>query len=109
MESAATFTFPAEYQERGLYVVHGEIRLDGDAAPPLHMAVLKTGARVEIRALGRATVMLLGGESLDGDRYIWWNFVASSKVLIEDAKMRWKQQRFPAVPGEYDSILLPDR
>jgi len=53
--------------------------------------------------------MLLGGARLDGDRIIWWNFVASSKELIEDAKVRWKEQRFAPVPGENDFIPLPDR
>ena len=30
--------------------------------------------------------MLFGGAKMDGDRHIWWNFVASSKELIEAAK-----------------------
>jgi hypothetical protein len=35
--------------------------------------------------------MVLGGETLNGPRYIWWNFVASSKEKIEAAKEAWAQ------------------
>jgi len=54
-------------------------------------------------------MMLLGGARMDGERLIWWNFVASSRELIEDAKTRWREQRFPPVPGETEFIPLPDR
>ncbi len=42
--------------------------------------------------------MLLGGEPMDGPRYIWWNFVSSSKERIEAAKDDWKRARFAIVP-----------
>jgi hypothetical protein len=45
---------------------------------------------------------------MDGERFIWWNFVASSRALIEEAKQRWREQRFAAVPGEREFIPLPE-
>ena len=55
-------------------------------------------------------VMLLGGEPMDGPRYIWWNLVSSSKERLEAAKDDWKQARFAIVPGdETDFIPLPDK
>jgi redox-sensitive bicupin YhaK (pirin superfamily) len=109
MEPGATFELPPEHEERAVYAVQGEIRVDGGPVPPLHLTVFKAGASVEIRAVSGATIMLLGGARLDSDRLIWWNFVASSKELIEDGKVRWKEQRFASVPGENDFIPLPDR
>ena len=54
--------------------------------------------------------MLLGGEPMDGPRYIWWNFVSSSKERIEAAKEDWKQARFDIVPGdEKEFIPLPEK
>ena len=64
---------------------------------------------VEVRASTRARVMLLGGEKMDGERLIWWNFVASSRELLEEAKRRWKENRFDPVPGETEFVPLPDR
>ena len=70
--------------------------------------MLTQGKTAEIRASTSARVMLLGGAKMDGDRFIWWNFVASSKSLIEDAKERWREQRFAPVPGETEFIPLPE-
>ena len=62
-----------------------------------------------VKALEDARLLLLGGEPMDGPRFIWWNFVSSSKERIEDAKADWKAGRFAAVPGEHELIPLPDR
>jgi redox-sensitive bicupin YhaK (pirin superfamily) len=51
--------------------------------------------------------MLLGGERFPTPRYLFWNFVASSRERIEHAKERWKLQQFPAVPNESEFIPLP--
>jgi hypothetical protein len=34
--------------------------------------------------------MALGGATLNEKRYLWWNFVSSSKDRIEQAKEDWK-------------------
>jgi redox-sensitive bicupin YhaK (pirin superfamily) len=44
---------------------------------------------------------------MDGARLIWWNFVASSKALIDSASARWREQGYPPVPGETEFIPLP--
>ena len=41
-----------------------------------------------------ARLMILGGATLDGPRYIWWNFVASSKERIEEAKRQWRAENW---------------
>jgi redox-sensitive bicupin YhaK (pirin superfamily) len=44
---------------------------------------------------------------MDGARLIWWNFVASSKELIDSASARWREQAYPPVPDETEFIPLP--
>jgi redox-sensitive bicupin YhaK (pirin superfamily) len=105
----AVCTLPMEYAERAVYVVEGEVKVAGSPLAAQHMAVAAAGAAIEIRATTAARVMLLGGAKLDGERFIWWNFVASTKELIEDAKARWRAQIFAPVPGETDFIPLPER
>lgn len=51
--------------------------------------------------------MLFGGDKIDGDRFIWWNFVSSSRDRIEAAKRTWQENLVGAVPGETDYIPLP--
>jgi len=53
--------------------------------------------------------MLLGGDPLPEDRYIWWNFVSSSYERIEQAKHDWKEGRFGLIPGDdQEFIPLPE-
>jgi redox-sensitive bicupin YhaK (pirin superfamily) len=107
MQAGGKFALPSEHEERGVYVVEGEVTLAGELLAPQHMAVLPEGRTVVIEAATSARVMLLGGSRMDGDRHIWWNFVASSRELMENAKTRWRERRYPPVPGETEFIPLP--
>ncbi|WP_296947835.1 pirin family protein [uncultured Massilia sp.] len=107
----ARLTMPAEYPEQALYIVDGTLDLGRDGRfGPNQLVVLKPGASVTLGALqdAGARVMLLGGEPMDGPRYLTWNFVSSSADRIEQAKEDWRAQRFPQVPGETEFIPLPD-
>jgi redox-sensitive bicupin YhaK (pirin superfamily) len=108
MDAGARLTLPAAYPERAVYAVDAGIIVDGTPLDACHMAVPDSGQETTIEAVTACRVMLLGGEPLDGDRYIWWNFVASSKDAIAEAKERWRQQRFDPVPDETERIPLPD-
>jgi redox-sensitive bicupin YhaK (pirin superfamily) len=71
--------------------------------------VLKPHHPLTVTAGGSgATVMLLGGEPMDGPRHLVWNFVSSSEERIEQAKRDWIAQRFAPVPEETEWIPLPD-
>jgi redox-sensitive bicupin YhaK (pirin superfamily) len=109
MQIGGRVALPAEHEQRAVYVAEGEVRVAGEPLAPFHMAVLPEGRTVMIESVTAARVMLLGGTRMDGDRHIWWNFVASSRELIDDAKTRWREQRFAQVPGETEFIPLPDR
>jgi len=109
LEAGATLTLPAEHEERGVYLVQGEISVDGERLAEKSLGFISSTEKVRIQAKTASRVMLLGGEKMDGPRHIWWNFVASSKEKIEDAKQRWRDQKFAAVPGETEFIPLPDR
>jgi redox-sensitive bicupin YhaK (pirin superfamily) len=107
IEDGATLEVPADYGERAVYVVQGELAIGDIPVTEGQLAVLAPGAAVTLRAVGRLRAMLLGGEPFPTPRFIWWNFVASSEERIERAKERWEQRQFPAVPGESEFIPLP--
>jgi hypothetical protein len=111
LQPGARLTLPAEYPEQALYVVDGTLDLGRDGRfEQGQLLVLKPGATVTLAATENrgARVMLLGGEPMDGPRYLTWNFVSSSADRIEQAKEDWKAMRFPHVPGETEFIPLPD-
>jgi redox-sensitive bicupin YhaK (pirin superfamily) len=107
LPAGATLEIPTEHADRGVYVVEGAVELDGTRLDSRQLAVLEPGRTVTLRALDNARLMLLGGERFPTPRYIWWNFVASSRERIEQAKQDWREQRFGRVPGETEFIELP--
>ena len=108
-DASASFVLPAEHEERGIYLIDGDVAVDGEPLLREHLAVLADGTPVEINARTNARLMLLGGEKMDGHRFIWWNFVSSSRERIEQAKRDWQEQRLGQVPGETEFIPLPEK
>jgi redox-sensitive bicupin YhaK (pirin superfamily) len=98
---------PAGPGERAVYVVQGDVAVDGVAVAAGQLAVLESGEDSTLGAAGDARVMLLGGDKFPTARYIWWNFVGSSQERIERAKDRWERRQFPDVPGETEFMPLP--
>ena len=105
----SAFALEPEHDERGVYLVEGDLAIDGTPLEPGQMAVLVPGETVTLASTGGATVMLAGGEKLEGERFIEWNFVASSREKIELAKTAWTDQQMGKVPGETEWIPLPER
>jgi len=109
IEAGRAFELDTEHEERAVYALEGDVVVAGTPLPPQHMAVIANRETVRVSALTRARLMLVGGAKMDGERLIWWNFVASSREMIEEAKQRWKEKRFAPVPGETEFIPLPDK
>lgn len=97
----------AEVEERAVYGVDHALLIDGERVEPFQLAVLEAGKAVRIHATDGARLAVIGGAPLEARRFIWWNFVATSRERIELAKEDWRLQRMGAVPGETDYIPLP--
>lgn len=98
-----------EAEELAVYVVEGSVAINQEFVNAGVLAVLQEGASGSVTAETQARIMFAGGDALEGERIIWWNFVSSSRERLEQAKEDWREQRFDAVPGETDFIPLPDR
>lgn len=107
MEAGAQLALPPEYEERALYLVEGSVALDDRELGSGEMAFFSRGCDVLVRAHTPSLLLLLGGDPLDGPRYISWNFVSSSRERLEQAAEDWRNQRFPRIPGETAYIPLP--
>lgn len=109
MSVGAQVELPADLGERAAYVVSGTIEVGGEAIPSGTLVHFSAAGSAVVRAAAAARVMLFGGQPLDGDRYIWWNFVSSDPARIDRAKEDWRGGRFATVPGDPEFIPLPDR
>ncbi|HLZ77534.1 pirin family protein [Phenylobacterium sp.] len=105
LDAGATANLPAEYPERAAYVAQGVVEIDGKQINEGQMAVFAPGMTIAVTAVTPAIVMLLGGEPV-GERFIEWNFVASSKDRIEQAKADWRAGRMK-LPDADDQEFIP--
>lgn len=104
MAPGATAEIPSGHSERAVYVAAGEVEMEGQTFPAGKMLVVGSGTS-RIRAYGHATVMVLGGEPV-GERFIFWNFVSSSKDRLEQAASDWKAGRMK-LPDADDAEFIP--
>ncbi|MEZ5838214.1 MAG: pirin family protein [Geminicoccaceae bacterium] len=111
LKAGAAVPLPDDHEDRGLYVSQGSVEVAGDSFEAGRMMVFRPGDRITVRAGGQgARIMLLGGETMNGPRYIWWNFVASSIGRLEQAKEDWsagdwQHGRFILPPGDEDEFI----
>lgn len=105
LAAGARFPLPDDHEDRGLYITEGSVTIAGQVFEGGRMMVFRPGDRITVEAGPRgARLMALGGATLNGPRYVWWNFVASSKDRIEAAKEEWRAANWGK--GQFD--LPPD-
>ena len=116
LQPGASIPLPDDHEDRGVYILDGEVTSAGQTFEAGRMLVFRPGDRVSVKAGPQgARVMLLGGATMDGPRFIWWNFVASSREKIEAAKEAWRagdwmHGRFKLPPNDDGEFIpAPDR
>ncbi len=100
LDAGARIEVPRDHEERAIYLVSGEARCGHRTLTPRTMSVLNPSADAVIEAITPARLVMIGGAPLEGPRYIFWNFVSSSKERIIEAARDWREERFPKVPGD---------
>jgi redox-sensitive bicupin YhaK (pirin superfamily) len=95
--------------ERAVMLVGGGAELDGDRLELYALYVLRPGHEARLSSASGGRVMLMGGQAFATRRYVFWNFVSSSRDRINQAKEDWKALRFPLIPGDdQEYIPLPE-
>ena len=107
LEEGASLPLDPSFEERGVYIVSGTVEIAGDRFAAPHLLVFRPGDTITIRAATKSRMMVLGGAAMDGDRYIWWNFVSSRRERIEEARRDWEAGRFDRVQGEAADEFIP--
>lgn len=108
----AALPLPDNHEDRGVYVIAGQVVQAGRSFDAGQMLVFRPGDSVSVAAgPAGARIVVLGGATMDGPRHIWWNFVASSAERIAAAKEAWRagdwaHGRFRLPPGD-DAEFIP--
>lgn len=116
LQPHAVLPLPDNHEDRGIYLLQGEVTVAGQVFEAGRMLVFRPGDQVSVKAgVAGARLMILGGATMEGPRHLWWNFVASSKERIEAAKEAWRagdwaHGRFRLPPHDQDEFIpAPER
>jgi len=111
LDPGAALPVDTAHEERAVYVVSGAVEIAGTGFPAGQFVVLRANCPITIRnaAAETARLVVAGGETMDGPRYLWWKFVSSRRERIEQAQADWKAGRFDLVPGDSEEFIpLPE-
>jgi len=103
----AEVELPRLAPELAVVAIGGDVLIDGERLERGTLAVLQNERTTRLRAIDGGDIVLIGGAALDGPRFLWWNFVSSSKERIRKAAEDWANHRMGVVPGEQEEIPLP--
>jgi redox-sensitive bicupin YhaK (pirin superfamily) len=106
ISKGARLQLPDDVEERAVYVVDGNVQVQGVPIPSQSLVVLNAATGVELTATADSGLVVVGGKPL-GKRTVWWNLVSTRRELIEQAKDDWRSGRFPQVPHETEKIPVP--
>ena len=99
----------SDADERAVMLVGGKAELDGDKLNPFALYILRPGQAPRLSSATGGRLMLMGGQAFTTRRYVFWNFVSSSRDRINQAKEDWKALRFDLIPGDdQEYIPLPE-
>lgn len=93
--------------EIAFVVVSGRVEDGAESIGEGQMLISKTNNECCVTLNAGTRLMLFGGEPLPEPRYLYWNFVSSSKERLEKAKIDWRDKKFPKVPGDNTYVPLP--
>ena len=93
--------------EIAVVVTEGQVDVNGEIVGQGQMLISKAEDSCCLQLDAGTRLLLFGGQPLPEERYLHWNFVSSSKDLLEKAKQDWVEKRFPKVPGDSTYIPLP--
>ncbi|TAI48779.1 pirin family protein [Flagellimonas allohymeniacidonis] len=93
--------------EIGICIVEGRIEACGQTIEKGNILVSKVEDTCNVKLQADTHLLLFGGEPFPEERHIYWNFVASSKEKIEQAKAGWKNKSFPMMPHDTSYVPLP--
>jgi len=95
------------FGESALYILEGAIQSEEHTFGTKQILIAKDSKLCEFIMQEHTTIYIFGGDPFPEERFIYWNFVASTKARIEEAKQAWLEQSFAPVPGETEFVPLP--
>jgi len=101
--------------EYGILVSEGEIESEGNICKQdqlfrFHDSDVANNKSIKLVAKKGTRVMFIGGEPLNNQVLLWWNFVADNKAEIEQSIIDWNNghERFGNVDSDMQRLPAPE-
>lgn len=107
-EKSGTEIISFNEKEIGIFLITGSCEINNQSIDPDDLIVVSDPKNILINFSAGARIIIIGGEPFPEPRYIWWNFISSSKERIRKAAEEWSNQKMGKVAEEDDFIPLPD-
>jgi redox-sensitive bicupin YhaK (pirin superfamily) len=109
LDTGGSIPIDSHADERAVMLVGGEAELDGQPLDPFALYIIRPGHEARLSSASGGRLMLMGGQAFATRRYVFWNFVSSSRDRINQAKEDWKALRFALIPGDDEEYIpLPE-
>ena len=96
------------FGESGLYILEGTIENQGNRYGEKQILITTDASLCSFTMEANSTVYIFGGTPFPEERFIAWNFVATSKETLEEAKENWRNHKFPKVINDDGYVPLPE-
>lgn len=93
--------------EIALVVIAGRVWADDQEINPGQMLISKIKDICLVQLDDESRILAFGGEPLPEERFMYWNFISSSKSVLEQAKKDWAARKFTKVAEDETYIPLP--
>ena len=108
VSSAQTLEFGQKLKgEIGIILVEGSLKACDKDVDRGSILYSKPGEACRVSAEKGTHLLVFGGAPLPEKRWIDWNFVASSREAIQEARQAWKERSFPMMEDEDSYVPLP--
>lgn len=98
LQAGAQLLIDQNAEERAFYLIDGSAAIDDqEVADGSRLTLIPPGTQPVLSSESGARLIMLGGAAFISKRYIKWNFVASSKEMIDDHMTRWKAGDWPSI------------
>ncbi len=107
LQTGQSLKLPEEIREKAVYIVSGHAQMENEKLPECSFTIPEDHNDAILSATKDTQIAIIGGDPV-GSRLIWWNFVATTQDMLDEAKGRWANGGFDRIPGDDEYIPLPE-
>jgi redox-sensitive bicupin YhaK (pirin superfamily) len=97
----------ALFGESAIYVLEGKVTVEGNEYGSKQLLIANNPKLCSFEMKANTIIYVFGGAPFPEERYMDWNFVASEKKKLIQAKDNWISQKFPTIPDESGFVPYP--